>query len=137
MSHSQIVMKIHNKPGETQYIGLFEHHSLLFHFFSLEACELLDLLLRSGSTLMQQNFSLKCGHNQILPFTKTSQNSHNLLLLRKFSMTINPAHLLQNLPLACHFFYQLLNTVTYETLYINTNSSVTAIFLFTNDLAFS
>jgi len=32
---------MHNKPADTQYIGLFEHHSLPIPFFSLEACELL------------------------------------------------------------------------------------------------
>lgn len=41
-SHSQTAIKMHNKRADTQYIGLFEHHSLpIPFFFSLEACELL------------------------------------------------------------------------------------------------
>lgn len=91
-------------------------------WFSIDATELLP-----SSVVTTKSYSL----------WKTSQNSHHFSLLCKFSVTTNPGHLLQILPLACNFFYQMLNTVTYETVYINTNSSVTAIFLFTNDLAFS
>lgn len=136
-SHSQTAIKMHNKRADTQYIGLFEHHSLPIPFFfsgSLWAISCFSDLVQQWCN---RTSSFKRDHKITLQFVKMSQNSHRLLLLCKLDVKINPGHPLQTLPFACNVFYQMLNTVTYGTLYINTNSSVTAISLFTDDLAFS